>query len=203
MQQALVVDDHPLVREGVRDLLQRSFPSIEIKTSAGTGAIAEEVCGARWAFIVLDINLPGTNGLDLLKQVKARHPDVPVIVFSLHSERQYEVRALRAGATAYLSKDRSPRDLVEIVKQILMGRQRRKHIAVRPALTDREIQVLALLVKGRRRSEISEQLGISEKTVSTYQGRLIEKLDVRNLMELIRYAVEEGLVDWPAKRPLS
>jgi DNA-binding NarL/FixJ family response regulator len=195
MQQALVVDDHPIVRDRIRDLLQRNFPSIEIKASAGTGAIVEEVCGTRWAFLVLDISLPGTNGLDLVKQARSRHPDMPVIVFSLRSERQYGVRALRAGATAYLSKDRSPRELVELIKEILGGRQRRKHIDVWPPLTDRESQVLALFVKGMRRTEIAEHLGISAKTVSTYQGRILEKLDMHNLMELIRYAVEEGLVD--------
>jgi DNA-binding NarL/FixJ family response regulator len=194
MKQALVVDDHPLVRDGLRDLLQTHFPSIEVKTSAGGDGVLEEVCGTPWAFVVLDINLPTKNWLGIIKQARASHPELPIIVFSVHAERQYGGRALRAGAIAYLSKDRSPRDLVEVVRKILEGSKIRRSIPKLPVLSRRELQVLALLGKGMRRNQISTQLAISEKTVSTYQARLLEKLEMRNLVELIRYAVDEGLV---------
>jgi DNA-binding NarL/FixJ family response regulator len=191
MKQALVVDDHPIVRDGIKELLQRAFPSVVIKDSSGTDGVVQEICAHPWAFVVLDINLPGQNGLDIIKKTKARQPDIPIIVFSLYSERQYAARALRAGAVAYLSKERPPRDLIEggpIKKP-------REVLVSQPVLSDREVQVLALFVRGMSRKEISQELNINEKTVSTYRARLLHKLDVKNLVELIRYAVEEGLVD--------
>jgi DNA-binding NarL/FixJ family response regulator len=195
MRQALVVDDHPLVRDGIKDLLEKFFPSLEITTSAGTGNVTEEVCGGAWAFVVLDVNLPDENGLDIIKRAKAKRPDLPIIVFSLYSERQYGARALRAGAAAYLSKDSPPQDLVALVGNVLQGRKIKQSIARQPVLSDREMEVLSLLTKGFGRKAISEQMNISRKTVSTYQARLMVKLEVRNLVELIRYAVEEGLAD--------
>ena len=198
MKQALVVDDHPIVREGVRELLQRAFPSLLIKDSPGSDGVLKEVCEYPWAFVVLDINLPGQNGLDIIKKAKSCCPGIPIIVFSLYSERQYAARALRAGAIAYLSKDRSPRDLIEVVTMALEGKpvkKPREAMVSQPVLSDREVQVLGLFVKGMSRKEISQALSISEKTISTYRARLFHKLGVRNVVELIRYAVEEGLVD--------
>jgi DNA-binding NarL/FixJ family response regulator len=198
MKQALVVDDHPIVREGVRDLLQRAFPSLLIKDSPGSDGVLKEVCEYPWAFVVLDINLPGQNGLDIIKKAKSCCPGIPIIVFSLYSERQYAARALRAGAIAYLSKDRSPRDLIDVVTMALEGKpvkKPREAMVSQPVLSDREVQVLGLFVKGMSRKEISQALSISEKTISTYRARLFHKLGVRNVVELIRYAVEEGLVD--------
>jgi DNA-binding NarL/FixJ family response regulator len=198
MKQALVVDDHPIVREGIKELLQRAFPSVIIKDSSGADGILQEICGQPWAFVILDINLPGQNGLDIIKKTKVRQPDIPIIVFSLYSERQYAARALRAGAVAYLSKERPPGDLIETVKTALEGgpiKKPREVMVSQPVLSDREVQVLALFVRGMSRKEISQELNINEKTVSTYRARLLHKLDVKNLVELIRYAVEEGLVD--------
>jgi DNA-binding NarL/FixJ family response regulator len=198
MKQALVVDDHPIVREGVRDLLQRAFPSLLIKDSPGSDGVLKEVCEYPWAFVVLDINLPGQNGLDIIKKAKSCCPGIPIIVFSLYPERQYAARALRAGAIAYLSKDRSPRDLIDVVTMALEGKpvkKPREAMVSQPVLSDREVQVLGLFVKGMSRKEISQALSISEKTISTYRARLFHKLGVRNVVELIRYAVEEGLVD--------
>lgn len=198
MKQALVVDDHAIVREGVRDLLQRAFPSLLIKDSPGSDGVLKEVCEYPWAFVVLDINLPGQNGLDIIKKAKSCCPGIPIIVFSLYSERQYATRALRAGAIAYLSKDRSPRDLLDVVTMALEGKpvkKPREAMVSQPVLSDREVQVLGLFVKGMSRKEISQALSISEKTISTYRARLFHKLGVRNVVELIRYAVEEGLVD--------
>jgi DNA-binding NarL/FixJ family response regulator len=198
MKQALVVDDHPIVRDGIKELLQRAFPSVVIKDSSGADGVLQEICGQSWAFVVLDINLPGQNGLDIIKKTKASQPDIPIIVFSLYSERQYAARALRAGAIAYLSKERPPRDLIETVKTALEGgpiKRPREVMVSQPVLSDREVQVLALFVRGMSRKEISQELNINEKTVSTYRARLLHKLDVKNLVELIRYAVEEGLVD--------
>ena len=197
MKQALVVDDHPIVREGIKDLLQRAFPSISIQASSGAEGVLQELCGHQWAFVVLDVNLPGQNGIDIIKKARASCPKVPIIVFSLFSEAQYAARALRAGAVAYLSKDRSPVDLVDTIKIVLRGEPIKKprEAMAQPVLSDREIQVLNLFVKGMSRKEISQELHINGKTVSTYRARLLQKLGLRNLVDLVRYAVEERLVD--------
>jgi DNA-binding NarL/FixJ family response regulator len=197
MRRILVVDDHPVVRDGIRDLLQKAFPSIEVKVSSGGPGVLEDVCGTSWSLIVLDINLPGHNGLDIIRQTKVCCP-TPIIVFSLYSERQYAARALRAGAVAYISKERPPGELITAVTAILEGKpvdKPREVLVAQPMLSDREVQVLGLLVRGLDRKEIAEELNISEKTVSTYRARLLQKLEVRNTVELIRYAMDEGLVD--------
>ncbi|HEU4683754.1 MAG TPA: response regulator transcription factor [Nitrospira sp.] len=196
MRQALIVDDHPIVREGVKELLQKAFPFILIKDSSGADGVLNEMCSCQWAFVVLDINLPGQNGIDVIKKARVSCPDVPIVVFSLFPERQYAARALRAGAVAYLSKDRPPPDLVEAVESALRGGPAKKprERAV-PVLSDREVQVLTYLAKGLSRKEISKELGIDGKTVSTYKARLLQKLGLRNIVELIRYATEEGLIE--------
>ena len=198
MIEALVVDDHPIVRQGIRELLQKAFPDIKVKESAGGASVLNEICGQDWAFVVLDMNLPGRDGLDLLKKARAGCAHVPIIVFSLYAEEKYAARALRAGAKAYLSKDRPPEDLVDTVKTVLRGghvKMSPPAILVRPVLSDREIQVLSLFTKGMTRKEIASFLHIHEKTVSTYRARLLQKLHLRTTVDLIRYAAEEGFVE--------
>ena len=197
LRQALVVDDHPIVRKGVKDLLKETFPSLTIKDSPGNTDLLQLICACRWAFVMLEINLPGHNGIEIIRQVAVRYPSVPIIVFSLYPEKQYATRALRAGAIAYLSKDRQPKDLVRTVRSVLNAspvKNRPEQRTSKPHLSNREAQVLSLLVKGMNRKEISQTLGINEKTVSTYRFRLFGKLQVRNTIELIRYAIEERLL---------
>lgn len=193
MKQALVVDDHPLVRQALKALLQTHFPSLEVTTSAGGNGILQEVCGTLWAFVVLDVSLPEQSGLNILKQTRGCCPELPIIVYSAHPERQYAGRALLAGAVAYYSKESSPWELLEIVRQIIEGGKIIRAIAKQPILSARERQVLRLLAKGMPRVEISQQLKISRKTVSAHQANLLLKLELRNVAELIRYAIEEGL----------
>jgi DNA-binding NarL/FixJ family response regulator len=192
MKHALIVDDHPVVRHGLKELLETTFPSLKVKTSAGGDGVIQEVCGTPWTFIVLDVKLPDASGLSVLHDIKACCPQIPIIVFSGHFERRYAARALRAGAIAYLSKGRAPHEVVELVRQILGGTKIQRPIAKQPTLSARELQVLTLLGKGMRRYEIAKKLKISEKTVSAHQANLLLKLDLRNLVELIRYAIEEG-----------
>jgi DNA-binding NarL/FixJ family response regulator len=198
-RQALIVDDHPIVRDGMKELLQQSFPSILIKSSSGssgTSGLLKELCGYPWSFVVLDLNLPEVNGLDIIKKAHACCPKVPIFAFSLYSERQYAARVLRSGAVAYVSKDCSPQMLVQVVQQFLEGETIKQLGGLsKPLLSDRELQVLTLLVKGESRKNISAKLGITVKTISTHMVRLMRKLDVRNMVELIRYAIEERLVD--------
>lgn len=197
MRHALVVDYHPIVRKGVKDLLKEVFPALIIKDSPGNTDVLQEICARPWAFVLLEINLPGQNGIDIIKQATVQCPSVPIIVFSLYSETQYASRALRAGATAYLSKECQPKDVVLAVRSVLNGSPAKKRPEQRiskPHLSNRELQVLGLLVKGMSRKDISQTLSISQKTVNTYSSRLLDKLQVRNIIELVRYAIEERLV---------
>jgi DNA-binding NarL/FixJ family response regulator len=195
MQQGLVIDDHPIVREGIKDLLLKEVPSLVITTSSGTDGVLEEVCGRPCAFVVADINLPGYHGLDIIRKVKSCFPETPILVFSLYAEEQYADRALRAGAAAYISKERPPSALVESVKAALRGEAIKRPFATRAILSQREIQVLRFLARGMRRQDIARALDINEKTVSTYKTRLLQKLGLRNLVDLVRYAVDEHMVD--------
>ena len=121
MSEALIVDDHSIVRRGLADLLQKSFPHIKVRESDGGAGLVNEICWHPWAFVILDMNMPGLDGLDVLRKVQATRPNISIIVFSLYSEKQYAARALQAGARAYLSKDRPPEELVEAVKTVLTG----------------------------------------------------------------------------------
>ena len=197
VKQALVVDDHPILRNGVKDLLQALFPFLTIKASPGSTDLLEVICRRRWAFVVLDINLPGQNGIDIIKQIRVRCPSVAIIVFSHYPERQYATRSLRAGASAYISKERQPKELVRAVKSVINASPTREcdqPPPLKPTLSNREVQVLSLIVKGMSRKEISQALCIDGKTVSTYRFRLFTKLQVRNNIELLRYAMEERLL---------
>jgi DNA-binding NarL/FixJ family response regulator len=196
MKKALVVDDHPLVRRGVKALLENTFPFLSVTESTGTDHVLEEVCRAPWAFVILDINLPGKNGIDVVRKAKRCCPNTPIIVFSMFPESHYATSALRAGALEYLSKDRPPLDLLAAVNTALQGQliKKPRKTRVGPALSERELEVLNFLVKGMSRKEISIRLGISGKTVSTHRANIMHKLNLQNLSELIRYAFEEGLI---------
>jgi len=196
MAQALVVDAHPIVRNALKEVLQTAFPFIRIKHASGEGNVAQEICAYPWAVVVMDIHLPGQNGVEIIKHAKTCCPVTPIIVFGTYSDRQYAAHALRAGAIAYLSKDHSLRDLIDTVRMVLTGGQlkkRREATGSKRLLSDREVQVLKLFAKGLSRSEIAKQLSIKERTVSTYKTKLIEKLDLHNFADLIRYAIEEGI----------
>ena len=192
-QQALVVDDHPIIRDGIKQLLVRAFPSLHIRDSSGTDGVLEEICSYPWAFVTLDINLPGRNGLHIIREIQGCCPGVPIIVFSLFSAEQYGPRALRAGAAAYLSKERSPLELVEVVRSVLRGEKKAQSQAA-PMLSSRETEVLTLLGKGMNRQQIAHELGINEKTVSTYRARLLHKMNARTTVNLLRFAADEGLL---------
>jgi DNA-binding NarL/FixJ family response regulator len=169
-KQALLVDDHPIIRDSLKQLLQKTFPSILIRVSSGTDSVLEEICSYPWAFVTLDINLPGQNGLHIIRKIQTCCPQIPIIVFSLFSENQYRLRALRAGAAAYVSKSRSTFELVEVIKSVLGGRNKRREPTTQVLLSTREIEVLRLLAKGLDREEIAKVLGINEKT-SAHTGQ--------------------------------
>lgn len=206
----LIVDDHAIVRRGIHELLAEEFPEAHFDERA-TGEEAIEASGSgAYDVVVLDISLPGRGGLDALKAIRADKPQLPVIVLSQHTEEEYAIRAFRAGARAYLTKRSAPEDLVRAVKTVVDGgtyvtASVAAHLVTslevergkppHEALSDRELQVLRMIAGGRAVKEIASELSLSEKTVSTYRARVLEKLEMKSNAELMRYALRVGLVD--------
>jgi two-component system, NarL family, invasion response regulator UvrY len=206
----LVVDDHAIVRRGVRELLGEAFPECEVVEAAtGEDAMREFAAGA-WDLIVLDLAMPGGGGLEALKRFQSERREVPVLVLSAHAEEQYAVRALRAGARGYVTKQSASEELVLAVRKLLAGTPHvsavvaeriAPHIAREPGrpphetLSDREMQVFRMLVSGRSVKEIGAELGLSDKTISTYRARVLEKMKLRSNAELMAYAYRSGLMD--------
>lgn len=204
----LVVDDHPLMRQGVKDLLLgKRLCHAVVEAASGEEALTA-VRREPWDLLVLDVALPDKHGLEVLKEVKLLRPSIRVIMLSLYPEREFALRAIKAGASGYLTKDRSPSELVKAVEEVVAGRRyitaslanqiadlldRGQPETLHASLSDREMQVLRLLGQGRAVSIIADELALSVKTVSTYRGRLLEKLKLTTTADLIRYAIEHHL----------
>jgi len=201
MLRVLLVDDHPVVRHGIRQILVDRMEAVVGEADSADGAMVE-IRGADWDVVVLDIAMPRRNGFDLLKQLRDERPALPVLVLSMHPAGQFARRAMSAGALGYLTKDSAPTELVEAIDRVRSGRPfttAASGSAAAPAphetLSDREYQVFRLIASGRTASEIASDIGLSVKTISTYRTRLLEKLGMRTNAELMRYALQEGLID--------
>lgn len=205
----LIADDHAIVRKGLVQLLIEEFPSAKITEVANSSEALNQVTVNTWDIILLDISMPGRSGVDTLKQIRANNIKTPVLMLSTHSEDQYAVRVLKAGASGFLNKDTAPEKLLEAVRKVLSGRKfitpslaeklaedlsDSNNQAAHELLSDREMQVLQLIGSGKTVSEIAEQISLSVNTISTYRTRLLEKLSLKNNAELIRYAFDHGLV---------
>jgi two-component system, NarL family, invasion response regulator UvrY len=208
MHRVLVVDDHDVVRRGIRAILEDRVGSIAI-SEAASGDQALTALEDHFDAVVLDLSMPGRSGIDLLSEIKHRHPALPVLVMSLHAEAQFAVRALRAGAAGYLTKAAAPEQLVIAFEKIVRGgRYVSESLAERLAaeasgavvgspherLSDREFDVMRGIASGESVGEIAARMHLSVKTVSTYRARLLEKMGMETNSELTRYALENGLV---------
>jgi two-component system invasion response regulator UvrY len=210
MLRILLCDDHPILREGLkRILLQQS--DIKVVEDAGSGAeMLEKSAASRFDVIILDIALPDMNGLDVLKNLRARGNRVGVLVLSMHPEEQYAIRALRAGAAGYLQKESAPSELVSAVRKIARGGKyitpslaeklafELEDMADKPPhelLSDREYQVLCLLASSRGIKEIAAELGLSTPTIATYRSRVMTKPNLSSTVDLVRYALTHKLVE--------
>jgi two-component system, NarL family, invasion response regulator UvrY len=206
----LLVDDHAVVRRGIRQILEDDLPAAEFGEAASTDEALRRIAEARWDIVILDISMPGRGGLDALKDIRGLEPRLPVLVLSMHSEDQYAIRAFRAGASGYLTKDSAPAALVEAVRTVAGGGRAvsdavaAKLEATRPAeegrplhqsLSDREFQVLRMIAAGRTSKEIAFELQISEKTISSHRARILEKMRMKSTAELTRYALSAGLLE--------
>lgn len=206
----LLVDDHPIVRRGVKDLLIHERICSEIEEASSGEAALLAIRRKPWGLMLLDVALPDKHGLDVLKEAKEIQPRLPVLMLSLYPEKEFALRAIKAGASGYLTKQSAPAELLAAVNRVLQGgRYITAALAEQMAaaletgvegvlharLSDRELQVLQLLGKGKAVSVIAEELCLSVKTVSTYRARILEKLSCQTTAELIRYAVDAKLVD--------
>jgi DNA-binding NarL/FixJ family response regulator len=207
-QGLLLVDDHTIVREGLRRILETVADEWQI-TEAGGGFQALE-CLRRQSFgmAIVDLSMPGMSGLELIKRIKAEYPGVAVLVLSMHAEEQYALRAFRAGANGYVTKDTASAELVAAVRKVAAGGayvtaslaervvQQLNGVTRAPRhaqLSDRELEVLQRIVAGQRPTEIADALHLSVKTVSTHTSRIKDKLQLPNTAALIRYGLEHQL----------
>ena len=210
MIKILIADDHPIVRQGLRQILS-DIPDMEVAGEAVNGQeTLEQVRAGGWDVLVLDITMPDRSGFDILKVLKHEQPDLPVLILSIHGEDQLAVRVLKAGASGYLTKENAPAELIKAIRQVVGGG---KYISpalaeslafgldtaserpLHDTLSDREFQVMQMMAGGKTLAEIAETLSLSAKTISTYRTRLLEKMKLKTNAEIIRYALENGLVE--------
>ena len=191
MYKILIADDHAVVRRGLVQILQSS-PDLAVKGEASNGQeVLSKVGQDHWDAVILDLSMPGISGLDILKQLKSRHPQLPVLILSVHPEDQYAMRVLKAGAAGYLTKESAPEELVQAVHKVCAGGKyvsgplAEKLVQALGAdldqspheiLSDREFEVLRLLAAGRTITEIASDLCLSVKTISTYRARILDQI---------------------------
>ncbi|MEP7254506.1 MAG: response regulator transcription factor [Ferruginibacter sp.] len=209
MLRILIADDHSVVRKGLKQILLDEFPNAKIEEVADAEELIKKVMQGKWDVVVSDLSMPGRSGLDALQQIKLSFPDLPVLILSIHPEEQYALRALKAGASGYLSKDTAPDELVKAVQKVLLGKKYiSQSIAEKLAntfssntdkqlhenLSNREFDVMKLLANGKSVSEIAETLSLSVTTVSTYRARVMTKMNLRSNSDLTKYAIENKLI---------
>lgn len=209
MLRILIADDHTVVRKGLRQILLEEFPSAEIIETADAATLFMKVLREEWDVVITDISMPDKSGLEVLQQIRRDYPRLPVLILSAHSEDQYAIRALKAGANGYLCKDSASEELVIAIRRILIGK---KYITAslaekltfqfdqendRPpheSLSDREFEVMKFLASGKVVSEIASQLCLSVTTISTYRARILAKMNLKTNYDLTRYAMENKLL---------
>jgi DNA-binding NarL/FixJ family response regulator len=208
MIKVIIVDDHPVVRRGLKQILHEE-PDVKVVGEAESAQEAFKIirtidCDA----VVLDISLPGASGVEILKQLKYEYKKLPVLILSVHPEEQYAVRVMKAGASGYMTKESAPDELVKAIRKIVSGG---KYISSSLAerlitdidasgkpshekLSDREFEIMRMIAQGKAIKKIAEELYLSEKTVSTYRSRIMEKMKMSTNSDLTRYALENHLV---------
>jgi DNA-binding NarL/FixJ family response regulator len=210
MRKVLIVDDHEVVRDGVKRLLEEQPGAISCGEAGTPDAAIEMALFDDWDAVVLDLSFAGKSGLEVLKELKQLRPRLPVLVLTMHSEEQYARRAFKAGASGFITKDSPRAELSKAIDKVMEGgRYLSPALAERlvfdlergidrppdETLSDREFQVMRLIASGKTLSEIASLLSLSDKTISTYRARLMEKMGMRTNAELTHYAIQKKLVD--------
>jgi len=206
----LIADDHAVVRRGLKEILAEAIPAARFSEAGNGDEVLSRLAASPVSVLVLDINMPGRSGLDVLRDVKRDYPRVPAIILSMQPEDQYAMRCLRAGAAAYINKDSAPEELAQAIKKILSGGRyvspsfAEKLVAqldepagkpLHELLSDREYEVMRMIASGEPLTEIAGRLHVSVKTVSTYRTRIMEKMQMKSNAEVARYAMKYQLID--------
>jgi DNA-binding NarL/FixJ family response regulator len=210
MIRVLIVDDFEVVRRGLKEIFADEFPELEVGEAGTSQAALELVMKQEWELVLLDINIPGRNGLEVLEEVKRLRPRTPVLVLSAYPEEEFAIRSFKLGASGYLNKSRASDELLAAAKKVLAGG---KYVtaslaeklaaavggsaeqAPHDSLSNRELQVLRMVASGKTIKEAAAEMALSEKTVGTYRSRISQKLGLGSNVELARYALRHGLVD--------
>jgi len=209
MIRVILADDHTIVRDGLRQILSLES-DIEVTGMAQSGIEAMDLLhDGKCDVVVLDISMPGRNGLETLKEIRRLHPDVEVVILSMHPKDQYAVRILKAGASAYVSKESAPEELVHAIRKAFTGHkyitpdiaemlanyvQQGEMDEPHRSLTDRELEVFSMIAAGKSISQIANELNLSIKTISTYKTRITEKTGLASTSDITRYSIEHGLL---------
>jgi DNA-binding NarL/FixJ family response regulator len=216
MIRVLLADDHAIVRAGLKEILAETGDIVVAAEAANGHEVLAQVRAHDFDVAVLDLSMPGRSGIELIRQVKGEKPGLRVLVLTMHSEKQYAVRALRAGASGYLTKESAAEQLVaairrvaaggayispETAERLALGASAAAPGAPHERLSDREFQVFRMIACGASVSEIARALSLSVKTVSTHKTRILEKMGLANQAELIRYALEHQLLDESGRPP--
>ncbi|HEY3370973.1 MAG TPA: response regulator transcription factor [Prolixibacteraceae bacterium] len=206
----LLADDHSVVRNGLIRSLSSCFPNAEFGEAGNAMEVLQIIKQANWNLVILDINMPGRSGMEVLKDIKANYPSIPVIIFSMYPEDQFAIRAMKAGASAYLTKDISSKELEKAIKGILNGERyftpsiaelltneirENKSKKTHQLLSDREHQVFLLIASGKNVSDIARDLLLSVKTISVYRSIILKKMSLKNNSEITHYAFKHNLVE--------
>lgn len=209
MIRVLIADDHAVVRRGLREILSEAADIVVAGEAANAPDVARLLAAEKFDVAVLDMNMPGASGLELLANVHAKYPQLPILVLTMHPEEQFGVHVLKAGAAGFLNKESAPEKLVEAVHKV--GRGGRwisaelaetlaslvaggKDGPLHARLTGRELEVLCLLASGKTVSDVAKKLALSVKTVSTHRTRILAKMNMKTNAELTHYAIKNGLV---------
>lgn len=205
----LISDDHAIVRKGLKDLLREEFPKAEFLEAVNSQEAINVISSNDIDVVLLDISMPGRNGMETLKQMRAMGVKAPILMLSMHSEDQYAVRALKAGASGFINKESANEELLSAVNRVLQGKKyitsavaekladsvsKPETTLLHESLSDREMQVLQQIASGKTVSDIADEISLSVNTVSTYRTRILEKLSLNNNAEITRYALENHLV---------
>jgi len=210
MIKVFIADDHPLVRKGVKEILEEEIDLKVIGDAAYPHEVLEGIQKEEPDILVTDLTMPGRSGLDLISDIRQLFPKLPILVLTMHPEERFAVRALKAGAYGYLTKDSKPEELIKAVRQVVTGRKyitpslaeklatelnRDQNKQPHEILSDREFQIMRLIASGKKVSEIADKLSISIRTVNTYRARILFKMNMKSNAELTLYAIENHLID--------
>jgi DNA-binding NarL/FixJ family response regulator len=210
MVKILIADDHEIFRKGIKQILSEMPEKFVVDEAKNGQEVMEKMWGNNYRVVLLDISMPGRNGLDILKQVKSYKRDLQVLILSMYPEEQFAVRALKAGAAGYLTKACKPDELVTAVQNVLKGK---KYISSslsdrlalyvgaderrspHETLSTREYEVMCMTAAGKPVKQIAMELSLSDKTISTYRSRILDKLNISNIAQLIQYAIQNRVLD--------